>query len=223
MRRRRIIIFNDDPKTRSRLKLFFDARGYETLVFREPTICPVYGDAEECTGPHGCGDIAIMGYTMPAMNSADLLMAQQKRGCKLSAGNKAIIGGSIPDAERATLAALGSPIFQSPLDFSELEKWIAEREKRMDLERPVAIRRREERQVPDHAMLTAFLADDGIERVTVVNKSTCGICFRTSRRLMPNEVIALRADSFGRNEDAVVRWTKTAGDGSFLAGLSLCI
>ena len=224
MRKRRIIIFNDDSRTRNALTLFFQSRGYDTLILRELTICPVYGNVDECSGPHSCCDIVLMSYNTPTMNGVDLLTAQQKRGCRLSGSNKAIIAGSLSDEARATLAAMGSALFQDPLDFSELEKWVAECETRMDLDRPVAIMRREERQVSRNERLSVFVADDNMmERVIVVNKSICGVCFRTSHSLMTNQMITLRADSPGTTEDGVVRWIKTARDGTFLVGLSFCI
>ena len=143
MRKRRVILINNDPRSRNSLKRFFDARGYETLVFREATICPVYGGAEICPGPHRCGDIVIVSYNMHSMNGIDLLAAQHKHGCGLSSNNKAILAGSLPDEGRAMLAALGSALFQHPLDFKELEKWVTAREAGMELDRPVAIKRRE--------------------------------------------------------------------------------
>ncbi len=222
MRKRRVIIVNDDPRTRYALELFFRARNYETMIFRQPTLCPVYGNSEECPGPYRCGDLVIMNQNTATMNGIDLLVAQQKRGCKLAASNKAIIAGSLSDKGRATLAALGSALIQTPLDLRELEKWVAECESRMDLGRPVAIRRREERQASRNERLVVVLSES-IERVTVVNTSICGICFRTSCSLVTNQVITLRADSSGTTEVGLVRWVKRAGDGTFLVGLSFCI
>ncbi len=222
MRKRRVIIFHDDPRTRNAVELFFLTRKYETMIVREPTFCPVYGNIEKCPGPYSCGDIMLMSYNTPTMNGIDLLMAQQERGCKLSASNKAIIARSLPDEGLATLAALGSALFQTPIDFGEFGKWVTECENRMDLDRPVAVRRKEERQVPRNERPAIFLADS-MERVTVVNMSACGICFRTSRSLMTNQIITLRADSTGTTEVGLVRWVNRAGDGTFLVGLSFCI
>jgi hypothetical protein len=223
MRKRRVIIFNDDPRTRSALNNFFDTRGYETMTLLDPRLCPVYENEEGCQGPNSCGDIVILSHHTPTMNNIDLFVRQQKLGCKLSANNKAIIAGSLPDGGRAALSALGSEFFQTPLDLRKLEKWVTECETRIDLDRPVAIRRKEERQEPPNKMLSVFLAGNSIERVTVVNKSICGACLRTSHRLMPNKLILLREDSPGASEDALVRWVKTAGDGTFLVGLSFCV
>ncbi|NTW60098.1 MAG: hypothetical protein HGB21_03790 [Nitrospirae bacterium] len=223
MRQRRVIIVSYDPHIRSVLKQFFDARVYETVVFRESTICPVYGDVGECPGPYSCGDLFIVGHALPAMNGIDLLLSQHQRGCKLSASNKAVIAGSLSGEGMATLAALGSTLLQQPLDVSKLEQWVTECENRMDLDRPVAIWRKEGREACHDEVLSILLAHDTVEHATVVNKSKCGICAKTSRPMLPNQIIRLRADSLGINDDALVRWVKAAGNGTFLVGLSLCI
>jgi len=223
MRKRRAIIFNDDPRAMSALMQFFQARGYETLIFREPTICPVYADIEDCPGPHRCADILLLSYNTPVINGIDLLTAQQNRRCRLSARNKAIVAGSLPPEGRAVLDELGAAFLQFPLSYGELEKWAADCETRMDLNRPVAVKRREGREASYNERLSFFLADNRIERVSVVNKSTCGVCFRTSQRLMTNQTITLREEFHGKTEDGVVRWVKTDEKGTFLVGLSLCV
>jgi hypothetical protein len=223
MRKRRAIIFRNEPPAKSALKRFFEARVYETLIFREPVICPVYGNGKDCKGPYACSDIMITSHTMPKMSGVDLFIEQQRRGCKLDPRNKAIIAGSLSEGHRAVLIAWGSAIFQKPLDLSELEKWVNECETRMDLTRPIAIRRREERQPSRHEVLSVFLAGRDIGRVTVVNKSNCGICFKTPHRLLPNQVITIQAHSSASSEEALVRWVRAAGDGIFVVGLSFCI
>jgi len=223
MRRRRAIICNDDPRAMNALMQFFQTRGYETLIFREPTICPVYADLEDCPGPHSCGDIVILSYNTPVINGVDLLTAQQKRRCRLSARNKAVVAASLPAEGRAALAELGAAFLQYPLNYDELEKWVADCETRINLDRPVAVKRREGREASYYERLSFYLADDSIERVSVVNKSSCGVCFRTSQRLTANQTITLREDSRGITEDGVVRWVKTDEKGTFLVGLSLCV
>jgi len=56
MRKRRAIIFDDEPVVLLVLKDFFETRGYEVLAFREPVICPVYGNTTGCTNK------ALAGY-----------------------------------------------------------------------------------------------------------------------------------------------------------------
>jgi hypothetical protein len=93
----------------------------------------------------------------------------------------------------------------------------------MNLDRSFAIRWREEREASHNETLSVFLPDGVLERVHVVNKSICGICFRTSHQLMPQQVITLSADTHGITEDALIRWVKAAGGGMFFTGHSYCM
>ncbi len=223
MRKRRVILFNEDPFTRRELKSFFDARGYETMIFREPAICPVYGDGEQCPNVRSCSDLIILNNDAAAGKGVDLIRMQQELGCKLPADRKAVIARSFSEEERTMLASMGAVFLARPLDFSELEKWVVGCESRMDLTQPVAIRRKEEREASHNETLSVILPEGVLEGVPVVNKSICGICFRTSHRLIPEQVITLRGDSHGATEDALIRWVKADGDGTFLTGLSFCI
>ncbi len=146
MRKRRAIITIKNPRLRYDITRYLAARGYDTVVFGHPTGCPVYGDSKDCTGPHSCGDIMIMNFDEPVMSGVKLIAAQQWRGCKLPAVNKAVIAESIPDEGRAALATLGVALFHAPLAIRQLEQWVAECETRIDLSRTVAVRRREERR-----------------------------------------------------------------------------
>ncbi|MHB8846547.1 MAG: hypothetical protein ACYC7L_17570 [Nitrospirota bacterium] len=221
MRKRRAIIIGSDPDTAGKLGTFFEARGYETAVFRGPAICPVSRKNEQCPGPPGCGDIAVVRHELPALNAVGLLAAQQRGGCGLAAANKAVVASSLDAGELDQLAGLGAPLFMLPLDLGALETWVAERETRMDLSRPVAIRRREERVAAGAEQLALLLGAE-VEQTALVNKSDCGVCFRTSRRLVRNQVLKVRSFPHGLTEDAVVRWIRQADSGSYLVGLSYC-
>jgi hypothetical protein len=222
MRKRRVIIVGSDPGLAGKLSMFFEARGYETAVFREPAICPVSRQNERCPGSLSCGDIAVIRHDAPSLNAVDLLAAQQRSGCGLAAENKAVIASSLDQGERAVLAALGATFFPLPFDLRTLGDWVAEREKRMDLGRPVAIRRKEERLGPGNDRLSLLLPGAEVEKIDLVNRSDCGVCFRTSRRFTRNQMMKVRLYPDGTTEDAVVRWTRPVDNGSYLVGLSYC-
>src|SRR5512139_4351459 len=133
MRKRRVIIVGRDPGITGVLGTFFDARAYETVVFRDPAICPVSRKNERCPGSTSCGDITVISHEVPSLNAVDLLAAQQRAGCGLAAANKAVIDSSLDAGERAVLAELGAPHFLLPLDLHALGTWVAGRESLMDL------------------------------------------------------------------------------------------
>ena len=222
MRKRRAIIIGSDPDTACVLGAFFDGRGYETAFFSGPAICPVARKNERCPGSPSCGDIVVIGHELPSLNAVGLLAAQQRDGCGLAAENKAVIASSLGEEERALLAALGAPLFLRPLDLRSLGTWVAGRETGMDLSRPVAIRRMEERVEAGAERLSLLLPGAEVEQAALVNKSECGACFRTSRRLIPNQMLKVCSCPDGTTEEAVVRWIRPANSGSYLVGLSYC-
>ncbi len=222
MRKCRVIIISRDSDAASVLSGFFDARGYETAVLRYPAPCPVAGKNERCPGPPGCCDIMVIRHEAPDLDAIDLLAAQHRGGCGLDAANKAVIGPPLDDEERALLAAWGATYFTTPLDLPVLAKWVAEREARMDLEQPVAIKRMEDRLEARREQLCLLLLGEEVEQVALVNKSRCGACFRTSRRLERNQMLHIRSTATDAIDDAVVRWIRPAGGDSYLVGLSYC-
>ncbi len=222
MRKRRVILFIDDPLVKRDLMHFFDARGYDIFLCREPEICPVYGSGGVCPGTHSCGDIMIVGFSSTVIGGLAFLEQQVRNGCKLSPRNKAVIGGALAPAEQQVLSALGSAVLQKPVNSLKLEQWVAECESRIDLARPVAIRRREKRYPSDSETLTLLREDGGREEAAIVNKSICGACVRTLYSLRPNQIIMVDRDGGEMQEEALVRWSRVDGDG-YLAGLSFCI
>ena len=222
MRKRRAIIINKDPHLQQELTGFFADRGYATAVFRDSSICSVY-DSGDCTGPRSCGDIMLMNVDTPK-SGLDLIAAQNKRGCKLPAANKAIIAGSLPDIGLgAAFSSLGVAIFLTPLDFSKLQQWVAECETRMDLERSVAISRREVRQEGHNERISYYMPGNRLGRATIVNKSACGVCFTTSHHLTTNDMIILRPVSQDASEDAVVCWVRPAERNRYIVGINFCV
>ena len=133
MRRRRVIIIDDDIPVLEVLKFYFAARGYEVFTFERPTACPLHGwRVEACPEDRPGADILVTDYKMPIMNGAELLQRQTEIGCKVIVGNKAIISGYIPNEHREKLESLGYVVFQKPLDFGALTAWVEACEKRVE-------------------------------------------------------------------------------------------
>ncbi len=135
MRKKRAVIFDDDIIILNVLKEFFLFKGYEVLTFLEPVDCPIVEDKAECPSLKTCADIIMTDYMMPKMNGIELLKTQAGRGCKLSIENKALMSGY--EIEPRTIRELGCAFFKKPLSLRELSAWLTERERQMDLSRPL--------------------------------------------------------------------------------------
>ena len=135
MRKRRAIIFDDEPIILLVLKDFLVSRGYEVLLYDEPVECPLYNGGDSCRSEAPCGDIVLTDYKMPRMNGIELLQAQARNGCKLTAKNKALMTGFMDERKAGEVRELGAAFFEKPLPFDVLGQWLDECEQRMDLDR----------------------------------------------------------------------------------------
>lgn len=219
MRRRRAIIYDDEPVVLLVLKDFFETKGYEVLAFREPVVCPVYGVGTVCAHKAPCGDIMLTDRKMPGMTGIELLQEQIRRGCLLNPRNKALLSGHLDDEMANQIRDLGAVFFQKPVEFDRLDRWVQECEQRMDLARPMAIVRKEARQ--DYSGEVSFQVAPRPEvlRGTTVNLSSSGLCLKTPVSLAKEQMVTIQSALPLASPITLVRWVMTAGDGVFVAGL----
>ena len=124
------------------LERYFSRRGYEVLTFTEPNVCPIYEDSTAiCMNKKPCGDIILVDFKMPRMNGIELLEYQDKQGCKLDIGNKAVISGYMEDEYLPKVSDIGCAFFKKPFNFADLSIWLDKREKNIDFSQPVGIKR----------------------------------------------------------------------------------
>ncbi len=96
MRKKRILIFEDDERILMFLKNVFEDKGYEVLAYDEPQRCPIYGDTlGRCDNIHLCGDLSLADFQMPRMTGLEMILLQEARGCKTDIRNKAILSGNV--------------------------------------------------------------------------------------------------------------------------------
>lgn len=221
MRKRRAIIYDDDPSILELLTIFFEDLEYEVITNNQPTDCPVYQDDATCLNRRPCGDIMITDLLMPGMTGLEMLKHQARRGCGIDVRNKAIHSGSLEFGSLEAIGRLGCHFFHKPASLLELRDWVRECESRMDVSQPLGVQRREPREAVSSETVVA-VGTDGVEMFAkVVNRSDSGSCLRVDRPFPVGQVVEVQGDSpAAKTDGGEVRWSKPESAGSFLSGLS---
>ena len=140
MRKPRVIIFDDEQYILLMLTKYFSRRGYEVLTYNNPTACPIIEMHKNgCDKEYLCADIIITDFKMPVMNGDEFLKILSQRGCKLDVRNKLMISGVIDEKNMHKIEEVGCHLIRKPFTLSELSDWLTEREKHIDLSRPLSI------------------------------------------------------------------------------------
>ncbi len=222
MRKRRAVVLDDDVFVLSLLKDFLIIRGYEVLSYHEPAVCPLSENSGGCGGSYPCADVMITDFNMPKMSGVELLRHQSKRGCPVDVRNKAVTSGYLSAKQRKGIEELGCAFFRKPFIFSELSAWLVECEKRADLSRPLASRRRETRYDSYKEIAYEVIHTDELLRGIAVNISDSGLCLKLRNPLLMEQVVRINTSLPNACHTASVRWIKKGEDGSYMAGLARC-
>jgi len=222
MRKRRALLYDDDPAILDLLAMFFEGRGYDVISCREPVACPVYESGERCDKKHPCADLMITDLDMPLMSGLELLELQNLRGCRLTLRNKAVLSGNLDPASRTAIRSLGCATFQKPCRFSALAPWVDECEQRMDVSQPLGIQRIERRAACSSKAIFTIGREADTCTAEVVNRSDSGLCVRLDRPLSVAQVLRLQSLLPLPSDRLLVRWTRLDTDGGYLAGMSCC-
>jgi CheY-like chemotaxis protein len=221
MRKRRVLIFDDEEIILCLFKDFFNTLGYDVLTFREPVICPVYDhNAGGCAQEYPCADVMITDFKMPRMTGIELLERQAAKGCRLTSKNKALISRHIDEEHHQCLESLGSAFFQKPVDFAEVSNWLAACEERTDLSRPLATRRKKERVTGNYEITCRLGGGDEPLQATVVDISGSGLCIRITGPIVTGQTVRIDAGLPDTRRTARVVWVIQHADGSSVAGLA---
>ncbi|MHB8846703.1 MAG: response regulator [Nitrospirota bacterium] len=222
MRKRRAILFDDEPIVLDMLKMFFELRGYDVIAYGEPVRCPVYEDHARCGNLRPCADVLITDNRMQKMTGIDMLAGQASRGCKLTSRNKAVISGFLDGSELRKIEELGCAFLQKPFTPEEMEAWLIGCEERMDLTKPLGFKRKELRE--DFRVGASYRRDPAEQPcpATTVNRSGSGLCLKVEHAPVLHDVLTVMADIPLASKKAMVKWSKSAGDGGYYVGLSLC-
>ncbi|MCK4839569.1 MAG: response regulator [Desulfobulbaceae bacterium] len=220
MRKLRVTIFDDDNNNLELLQLLLSRRDYEVLTFNGPVVCPVYqGQSNACSNGKTCADIIITDYQMPKMTGIEMLLQQVQNGCKIDRRNKAVMSADPDSIKREMLEETGCTLFSKPFPFDELFAWLDECEKRIDLSKPLGIRRKEERYPANIDVLYTANSAEKIHKGTVVNFGASGLCFKTNGPVIEEQSIVIKNELPNGFKNASVCWVKPLEDGSCLTGL----
>lgn len=222
MRRRRAIIFEDDHSVLHLLEAFFSKRGYEVLLYKEPINCPLYQNNQGgmCPNEYPCADVVITDHRMPSMSGIELLQKQAQNGCKLTSMNKALITAHLSEKEQKALQKLGSFYLAKPFRIADLSQWLGECEKRLDIETPIGMRRREKRT---HVHLdVTYCVGNSDQTMTgiIADLSPSGFCLKAKHDFEKDQVVKVVSVVPHTCSSASARWSKTTEDGNVMTGFS---
>jgi len=223
MRRRRAIIFDDEPSVLELLDAVLSRRGYEVMSFSKPVVCPIYENNETtCTNEYPCADVIITDFNMPKMTGIELLKKQMEYGCRLSSKNKALISAYLDDEAQKSIEQLGCSYLSKPFRISTLSLWLDDCEKRIDLSMPLGIRRKEKR-TPLH-MAVHYQVDSQGQTMTGVaaDFSPSGLCLKTSHDFLKEQLVRLASSLPNACSAGHARWSRRSDDGLYLTGFSCC-
>ncbi len=219
MRRRRAIIYDDDPDVANMLKEHFMLRGYEVLTYQKPVTCPAYDDITACKELYPCADIILVDLNLSRMNGSDMLRVQSLNGCRVPAGSRALMLDDLDDRGQEDIKELGCMYFQKPFSFGEISAWLAEREKQMDLSQPLGMRRKEKRAEANEVMKCLVAGHDELVEGIVLNRSPLGFCLKIKYPVHQGQTIAVRSGLSPSCRVASVQWVRAVGDGFYMTGL----
>ena len=223
MRRRRAIIYDDEPVVLEMLAMFLSRRGYEVHSFPEPVLCPIFmNNDRHCHNDKPCADVVITDFKMPGMSGVELLQRQIAKGCRLDIRNKAIISGFVDEDAVTNLGDLGCAFFRKPFPLRELGEWLDGCEQRMPVSVAVGVPRKERREAVQIKVTYTLPSQPDKFNGIVTNFSDSGFCLRMDRGLTDEKIVLVNEDLPVSCREASARWTMKMPDASFIAGFACC-
>jgi len=223
MRKRRVIVIDDEPIIISMFKFFFSRRNYEVFPYAEPMTCSTFnGGFDECVMKAPCADVLVTDFNLPGMNGLDLLRKQLESGCKVPIKNKAVISAYVDEDTAEKIKELGYAYFEKPIDLDAFSEWLVECEQRTDLSQPLDCTRHEPRHKSQHKIRYRTDQSQEIYHASTINISDNGLCLTSDVPLVKEQKVWLHTELPLPHSMALVCWVSRTTDGSYLAGLRCC-
>ncbi len=219
VRKLRAVIIDDEPFIRNMLRDFFLLRGYEVLAYGDAaSVCPLGKEGDACPNEGPCTDVLLTDFNMPGLSGVELLRRQEAMDCKLDRRNKAVISAYIDDANLQAIEAMGCRFFRKPFTISAVAEWLAACEQRVDLTRPLATRRKEERIESCRELNVRIVRTDRVLSGIAVNISRSGLCLKVPGRIRHSDILHLQECTFSACSEASVKWVRPLGEEHYLVG-----
>lgn len=137
MKKIRAVLLEDNDLIRSLISTVLESRGYEVFKFATPAICPLQKKPScNCADHSRCADILLSDLEMPSVTGIEFITNQKAKHCKTP--YIAMMSGNWPAEDVVTAKKLGCKVFNKPFSMSEMEEWLDEVEKNIDLKRELS-------------------------------------------------------------------------------------
>lgn len=131
-RKIRVLLLEDNENVSCLMTTLLESRGYEVVKFASAAVCPLQETpACTCDVSSRCADIILSDLGMPFVSGIEFIKNQRDKHCK--APYIAMMSGSWRAEEIAKAEQLGCRIFSKPFHISEINEWLDEVERKIDL------------------------------------------------------------------------------------------
>ena len=128
----RIYIFEEDSSLLDMLMLYLRSKGHQVQGFTEGYKCPLYLlDECECPATKPCADAVIVNTRVPDKESIQVLLDQEKKGCKLTSQNKVVMSANLTESLEEYIQDKGFSTIKKPFRLTALNAWLEECAKRL--------------------------------------------------------------------------------------------
>ena len=120
------VVIDDVDLCRDFLADVLEDRGYQVDKYANAhslSFCSQVG--EHCQAEQACADLLLTDNRMPLLTGLDMIEKQRARGCKLVAGNRAVLSGSWSKEDQNQARSLGCQTFEKPYDLKGINDWLS--------------------------------------------------------------------------------------------------
>ena len=130
------------------------------------------------------------------------------------------MSGDLDNKWQKMLEGLGCTFFSKPFNISELLAWLDDCEKRIDLSKPIAVIRKEERYPANIDIVYACSSGEKIYKATVVDYSSSGLRLKMDTPIAERHSIMIKTELPIDCNNVSICWVKEMEPDFYMAGCS---